>query len=545
MITTFSEISPLPSPTDISLCYFEACNSNRCTNTRTSKDRNHKHSLWSTCTISSIDALLVTFMAKKKYKPVTWKVWLILDTLPSLFCIKCNITGDPLADLPTLLPHPPPFTPCGCYTKEQCAKMDDLHSTDFLWPTKHKLLHHFVSLQNEGFTWDDSEHGHFCEDFFPPIEIPIVVHTPWVEWNIPIPPGINDEVCRIICVKIDAGVYEWSNSSYHSRWFCIIKKDMTSLHLIHSLELLNTVTIQHSGTMPFTEQIAEQFASYACGGILDLYVGYDEHVLTRSLCDYMTFQTPYSALHLTKLLMGWTNVVPVFHDDVTHILQPEVPKYTILYINDIPVCGPTSTYQNGDGVFETIPENSGICHFIWEHFQNVNQIVQHMKYSGGTFSGKKLLVCTHEITVVGHVCTPEGCVPDPVKVDKIDHWGPCTNLSKVHTFLGMVGVVCVFIKNFTCLTHPLTALTCKDVPFIFGLEQISAQDMLKTVLLTSPTLRPTNYASNSPVILGVDTSSIAVRYLLCQYDVDNPCICHYMRFGSITLNDCESCFSQP
>ena len=71
MITAFSEISPLPSPTDISLCYFEACNTNHCTNTRMTKDPNHKHSLWSTCTISSNDALLTTFAAKKKYKLVT------------------------------------------------------------------------------------------------------------------------------------------------------------------------------------------------------------------------------------------------------------------------------------------------------------------------------------------------------------------------------------------------------------------------------------------------------------------------------------------
>ena len=55
--------------------------------------------------------------------------------------------------------------------------MDDLHSTDFLWPTECELLHHLVSLQNEGFAWDDSERGHFREDFFPPIKIPVVAHT--------------------------------------------------------------------------------------------------------------------------------------------------------------------------------------------------------------------------------------------------------------------------------------------------------------------------------------------------------------------------------
>ena len=104
--------------------------------------------------------------------------------------------------------------------------------------------------------------------------------------------------------------------------------------------------------------------------------------------------------------MGWTNAVPVFHDDVTHILQPEVPQFTIPYIDDAPVRGPATAYQNLDGVFETIAENSGIRRFVWEHFQNLNRIVQRMKYSGGTFSGKKSLLCAREIIVVGHVCTP-------------------------------------------------------------------------------------------------------------------------------------------
>ena len=178
--------------------------------------------------------------------------------------------------------------------------MDDLHSTNFLWPAERELLHHFVSLQNEGFAWDNSERGHFHEDFFSPVEIPIVAHTPWVKRNIPIPPGIYNEVSRIIRIKMDAGVYERSNSSYRSRWFCIIKKDMMSLRLIHSPEPLNAVTIQHSGITPFTEQIAEQFAGCACSGILNLYIGYNECTLPPSSHDYTIFQTPYGALCLKK-----------------------------------------------------------------------------------------------------------------------------------------------------------------------------------------------------------------------------------------------------
>ena len=139
-----------------------------------------------------------------------------------------------------------------------------------------------MSLQNEGFALDDSEHGHFCEDFFPPVEIPIIAHTPWVQRNIPIPPGIYDQVCKIIRTKMDTDVYERSNSSYHSRWFCVAKKEADAICPVHSLKPLNAVTIQHSGVTPFTEQIAEQFTGRACGGMLDLYVGYNKRALAET-----------------------------------------------------------------------------------------------------------------------------------------------------------------------------------------------------------------------------------------------------------------------
>ena len=149
--------------------------------------------------------------------------------------------------------------------------------------------------------------------------------------------------------QIDAGVFKPSNSSYRSRWFCVVKKDGKSLRIVQSLEPLNKVTIQHSGVPPFTEQLAEQFAGRACGSMMDLFVGYDERALALSSRDFTTFQTPYGAHQLTTLPMGWPNSVPIFHDDVTHILQPEIPYVTQPYIDDVPVRGPASRYIQPDG----------------------------------------------------------------------------------------------------------------------------------------------------------------------------------------------------
>jgi hypothetical protein len=468
-----------------------------------------------------------------------------MTDLPERFRIIRNITGDPLANMPVLSTNPPPYQPTQRYTQERKDFIDKAHPGDFLWPSERTLMHHFMTIFEDGFAWCDAERGHFREDFFPPVEMPTIAHKPWVVRNIPIPPGVYDHICSLIKKKIDAGVFEQSNSSYRSPWFCVIKKDGSSLRIVQSLEPLNAVTIAHSGVPPFTEQVAEQFAGRACCGMLDLFVGYDERALAEVSRDFTTFQSPYGALRLTTLPMGWTNSVPIFHDDVTHILRPEVPHLTVPYIDDVPVKGPRTYYQDANGVYETIPSNPGIRRFVWEHFQGLSRIIQRMWYSGGTFSGFKSILCAREITVLGHRCTPEGRLPDPSNIEKIVNWGKLNDLTDVRAYLGTLGVCRVFIKNFAHRAHHLVKLTRKEAAFEYGPQQIEAQEDLKQALLTSPALKPIDYTSDMAVILSVDTSYIAVGYLLCQCDKEDPKKRYFARFGSITLNEREARFSQP
>ena len=203
----------------------------------------------------------------------------------------------------------------------------------------------------------------------------MIPHKPWVQWNIPIPPRIYEEVCKVIQHKLDARIYKPSNFSYHSQWFYVVKKDGKSLQIVHSLEPLNQVTIKHTGVTPFTDQIGEHFTSCVCGRMLNLYVGYNKCRLMETSHNLTTFQSPYGTLCLVTLLMGWTNSVSIFHNDVTSILQLEISDITILYINDVPIWGPETRYVLEDSLEECISENPGICCFVWEHFQNVNQII--------------------------------------------------------------------------------------------------------------------------------------------------------------------------
>ncbi len=172
----------------------------------------------------------------KKYKPVAKKVKLLVTELSEHFRIVHNIISNPLENLPILPTRPSNFEPCGCYTFEHMQLIDKAHPKGFLLPKEQKLMHNFMMLHQDSFAWNNSECGHFQEDFSPPIEMPTVPHKPWIIKNFPIPPGIYKEVCRVLQKKIDTSVFEPSNLSYQTCWFCVVKKDRSSLQIVQSLD---------------------------------------------------------------------------------------------------------------------------------------------------------------------------------------------------------------------------------------------------------------------------------------------------------------------
>jgi len=171
-------------------------------------------------------------------------------------------------------------------------------------------------------------------------------------------------------------------------------------------------------------------------------------------------------------------------------------------------------------LFKTLPENSSIRRFTWEHFQNINRILQQVQHTGGTFSAAKSHICVPSAVVVGHLCTYEGRLPDTARIQKIVDWPICKLLTKVRGFLGTVGTIQIFIKDYAMIAHPLVHLTRKDIEFTFGKQELEAMKKLKTLAKNSPTIHAINYASRHEVILAMDTSSIAVGYILSQIGVD-------------------------
>ena len=320
-------------------------------------------------------------------------------------------------------------------------------------------------------------------------------------------------------------------------------KKSGKLRIVHDLQPLNKVSIREAGLPPNLDNFVEPFAGRQCYTVLDLYWGFDARKVHPKSRDLTAFLTPLGLLRITSLPTGFTNSPSEFQACMAFILQSEIPHKADIFIDDLAMKGPPTKYEDQDGNPEVLTQNPGIRRFIWEHAQDVHRIIHRVAHAGGTFSPTKVQLARQEALIVGHKCTPEGRLPDDQKIQKILNWPPLTTVKEVRGFLGLCGTVRIWIKNYSTITRPLTELVRKTEDFEWTDRREEAFQLLKKIITSAPALRPIDYSSDNPVILSVDSSIIAVGFILSQIDDDDRK--RPARYGSIPMNERESRYSQP
>lgn len=482
-----------------------------------------------------------SYQAFTMYKRVDRKIKPVSTTFSPDYEVKRKIPEDPLLTLSPLPTHPPEFQPTQRLTKERLKTLD-LNPDGFLSAEEEKLFAHIMRENELALAFEDIERGTFKDSYFSPYKISTVPHTPWEHKNIPIPPGILSKVIEVLKLKMDAGVYEPCQSSYRSRWFCVMKKS-GKLRIVHDLQPLNKVTVRDAGMLPILDDFVEGFAGRQCYTVFDLYWGFDARRMEPESRDMTAFMTPLGLLRITSMPTGFTNSPAEFQKCMVFILHEEIPHVANIFIDDLPIKGPASQYLDKDGKPETIPGNSQIRRFIWEHAQDVHRIMHKVKCAGGTFSGVKTQICRPEVLIVGQKCNPQGRVPDDKKASTIINWPALTTPQEVRRFLGLCGTVRIWILNYSAIIRPLTELYRKNILFDWDQRRQDAFAFIKKLVASAPALKPINYESICPVILSVDSSRDATGMILAQNDEQGKR--RPARYGSIPMSERESRYSQP
>ena len=77
---------------------------------------------------------------------------------------------------------------------------------------------------------------------------------------------------------------------------------------------------------------------------------------------------------------------------------------------------------------------------------------------------------------------------DQAKVHSILNWPTPKTLKNIQAFLGFCNFYHRFVQDFLAVVHPLSQLTKKDTPFVWGDAQERAFRALITAFTTAPVL---------------------------------------------------------
>ena len=152
-----------------------------------------------------------------------------------------------------------------------------------------------------------------------------------------------------------------------------------------------------------------------------------------------------------------------------------------------------------------------------EHRGHVREVLERLANAGLTIDIRKCEFNVTKTRYLGLIISTDGIQMDPEKVAVIRGWDVPRSLQDLQRFLGFANFYRRFIKGFSSIARPLTALTGRDNwPGQLTAEAEAAFHQLKNAFGTAPILA--YYDSQKRTVLEADASDWASGGVLSQYD---------------------------
>ncbi|XP_022030567.2 uncharacterized protein LOC110931483, partial [Helianthus annuus] len=178
------------------------------------------------------------------------------------------------------------------------------------------------------------------------------------------------------------------------------------------------------------------------------------------------FRTRYGHYVFLVMPFGLTNAPAAFMDLMNQVCKPYLDQFVIVFIDDILIYSKSRETHEG-------------------HLRAILKLLKEEKLYA-KFS--KCEFWTREVQFLRHVVNEKGIQVDPTKIEVVKNWEAPRNPTEIRRFLGLAGYYRRFIQDFTKIAMPLTTLTQKNTPFVWGSQQEEAFNLLKTKLSSAPVL---------------------------------------------------------
>nr|GEZ65819.1 hypothetical protein [Tanacetum cinerariifolium] len=199
---------------------------------------------------------------------------------------------------------------------------------------------------------------------------------------------------------------------------------------------------------------------------IDLRSGYHQLRIREEDIPITVFRTRYGHYEFQVMPFGLTNTPAMFMDLMNRMCKPYLDKFMIMFIYDILIY-----FKNKE-----------------EHGEHLKTILKLLKDEKLYAKFSKCDFWLNSVQFLGPVIDSSGIHVDPAKIEAIKSWAASTTPTEVRQFLGLAGYYRRFIKEFFLIAKPLTKLTQKNKPFIWGNDEEKAFQTLKWKLCSAPIL---------------------------------------------------------
>ncbi|GJX85039.1 putative reverse transcriptase domain-containing protein [Tanacetum coccineum] len=259
-----------------------------------------------------------------------------------------------------------------------------------------------------------------------------------------LPPPKQAEFCiDLILELLEKGFIRLSSSPWGAPVLFVKKKD-GSFRMCIDYRELNKLTIKNRYPLPRIDDLFDQLQGSSVYLKIDLRSGY------RQL----------------RNAFWLTNAPAVFMDLMNHVCKPYLDKFVIVFIDDILIYS-----KNKE-----------------EHGKHLKTILKLLRSEKLYAKFSKCDFWLDSVQFLSHVIDSSGVHVDPAKIEAIKNWTAPTTPTEVRQFLGLAGYYRRFIKDFSLISKPLTKLTQKNKPYVWGDDEEEAFQTLKLKLCSAPIL---------------------------------------------------------
>ncbi len=307
---------------------------------------------------------------------------------------------------------------------------------------------------------------------------------------------------KYISDSLTAGFIRPSSSPAGAGFFFVAKKD-GSLRPCIDYRGLNNITVKNTYPLPLMSSAFERLQGASIFTKLDLRNAY-HLVRIRAGDEWKTaFNTPRGHFEYLVMPFGLSNSPAVFQALVNDVLRDMVDQFIYVYLDDILIF--SSSLQ--------------------EHVQHVRRVLQRLLENGLFVKAEKCAFHAQSVPFLGFIVSPEGVRMDPDRVKAVVDWPTPDSRKALLRFLGFANFYRRFIRNFSQLAAPLTALTSTKMTFRWSNAAEAAFTKLRGRFVSAPILRAPD--PTRQFVVEVDASEVGVGAVLSQRatsdDKVHPC----------------------